>query len=140
MKYTQIIAQPDYDDLVSLFNSSFKTLEKDEHFIKYQTELKLKIYLRFEMNIKFKTIICLKKKGNFSEVTLFISNVKIILWSALMFGFITLITHLIKSSYLSLIFGLISGFIIFFMLKSQILNELEKYFKTIRCSFKKHLK
>jgi len=95
----------------------------------YQTELRLKINLRFEMNINFNARIYLIKKGRISKIEVYINNFSVILLSLLMFGLMTIMSYFIQPSIFSLVFGIISGFIVFFMLKNQIEKELNKYFK-----------
>jgi hypothetical protein len=129
MKWTKEIAQPNYQDLKTLFDNKYKKIENFEKFSIYQSELRLKVNLRFEMNFNFNAHIYLIKKGRISKIEVYINNFSIILLSLLMFGLMTIMSYFINPSIFSLVFGIISGFIVFFMLKNQIEKELNKYFK-----------
>ncbi len=131
MKWTQKIAQPNYQDLKTIFDNRYKKIEIFEKFSIYQTQLRLKINLRFEMNFNFNARIYLIKKEKISKIEVYINNFSVILLSLLMFGLMTIISYFIQPSFFSLVLGVISGYIVFFMLKNQIEKELNKYFKKI---------
>lgn len=131
MKYIQKVAKPDYYALIDLFDDRFEKVEiKTSHF-KYRTVIRLKINLRFEMNINFHAYFTLIKDGVLTKVKITINGTKIILLSLLMFGFIAVITYLIHPSFFSLLFGLISGLLVYFMIKIQVQRELKKYLRNL---------
>jgi len=131
MKYTKKIAKPDYYELIDLFDDRFEKVEIKTSHLKYRTVIRLKINLRFEMNVNFHSYLTLIKDGVLTKVKITINNKKIILGSILMFSFTTIFIYLIHPTLSSLLFGVISGLIVYFMTKNQVERGLKNYLRNL---------
>jgi len=134
MKYTKLVAKPEYSKLVLLFDKRFEKVEVKEIDIEklvYKTILRLKIRLRFDMNMNFTAKLILTKKGLLTSIGVSINYLKIIILSLIMFVFFSTISYLIKPSTYSYLFGLIAALIVLIIAKKQINQELKFYLKNL---------
>lgn len=131
MNYKRKVARPEYFKLVDLFDQQFEKVEIQSTSLTYETILRLKIDLRFEMNINFPAKIFLLKDGILSNIKISINSGKIIFGSIFMFGLTTSISYIIHPSLYANLFGLFSGLFVYFMAKKQVEKELEEYLKKL---------
>ena len=141
MKYVRKVSKPEYLQLVEFLDQRFGKLEIKESrasLLEYKTTIRLKMHLKVEMNINFSAQIALKKEASLTKIEISVSQSKIIFACILMIGVITTISYLINPGFLNLIYGLISGFIVYLLLTTQVNIELEKYLKNLLRNTKAH--
>lgn len=131
MNLEKVISTKSYQELNDRFRNCFERIDGantiDSTEI-YKTILKLKLEIRGEINVDFPANIRLTQMGRATKLSIKINPIKIIVMSVIFASLLGSVFYFVYSSIIiAFIFGLVTGFFSFLMMRRAVYKSLEEY-------------